>query len=98
MIPWIYLIFAILYAVTRSSFIICRFDPFIGIFRLGGDIGLITFGILLLISAVFTGRPFCRFICSYGALLSLFSRVSVWKPALTQKNVSIVSSATTPVR
>ncbi|MCD7977528.1 MAG: 4Fe-4S binding protein [Tannerellaceae bacterium] len=85
MIPWIYLILAILYAVTRSSFIICRFDPFIGIFRLGGDIGLITFGVLLLIAAIFTGRPFCRFLCPYGALLSLFSRVSIWKPRLTQQ-------------
>lgn len=85
MIPWIYLIFAILYAVTRSSFIICRFDPFIGIFRLGGDIGLIVFGVLLLVAAIFTGRPFCRFICPYGALLSLFSRVSIWKVELTQK-------------
>jgi len=37
MIPWIYLIFAILYAITRTSFIICHFDPFIGIFRLGGE-------------------------------------------------------------
>lgn len=85
MIPWIYLIFAILYAVTRSSFIICRFDPFIGIFRLGGDIGLILFGALLLIAAIFTGRPFCRFICPYGALLSLFSRVSIWNVELTKK-------------
>ena len=85
MIPWLYLIFAILYAVTRSSFIICRFDPFIGIFRLGGDLGLIIFGVLLLIAAIFTGRPFCRFICPYGALLSLFSRVSIWKVELTRK-------------
>ena len=85
MIPWIYLIFAILYAVTRSSFIICRFDPFVGIFRLGGDIGLVTFGVLLLIASIFTGRPFCRFICPYGALLSLFSRVSIWKVELTKK-------------
>ncbi|WP_291530304.1 4Fe-4S binding protein [Bacteroides sp. UBA939] len=85
MIPWIYLIYAILYAVTRSSFIICRFDPFIGIFRLGGDFGLIVFGVLLLIISIFTGRPFCRFICPYGALLSLFSRVSVWKIELTRK-------------
>lgn len=83
-IPWIYLIFAILYAVTRSSFIICRFDPFIGIFRLGGDVGLILFGVSLLIAAIFTGRPFCRFICPYGALLSLFSRVSIWKTELTE--------------
>ena len=67
-IPWIYLIFAVLYAVTRTSFLICRFDPFIGIFRLGGDIGFITFGVALLIASVFTGRPFCRFLCPYGAL------------------------------
>ena len=82
-IPWIYLIFAVLYAVTRTSFLICRFDPFIGIFRLGGDIGFITFGVALLIASVFTGRPFCRFLCPYGALLSLFSRVSIWKTKIT---------------
>jgi ferredoxin len=83
--PWIYLIFAILFAVTQSRFIICRFDPFAGIFRLGGDFILIVFGILLLVAAIFTGRPFCRFICPYGALLSLFSRVSIWKIELTKK-------------
>jgi ferredoxin len=85
-IPWIYLIFALLFAVTRSRFIICQFDPFVGIFRLGGDIGFITFGVLLLIASVFTGRPFCRFLCPYGALLSLFSRVSIWKIRMTAKN------------
>ncbi|GHV49249.1 hypothetical protein FACS1894181_07690 [Bacteroidia bacterium] len=83
MLPWLYLIFAILFAVTRSSFIICRFDPFIGIFRLGGDIGMITVGALLLLASVFTGRPFCRFLCPYGALLSLFSRVSIRKIKMT---------------
>ncbi|MDR2929163.1 MAG: 4Fe-4S binding protein [Cytophagaceae bacterium] len=85
MTPWIYLIFAILYAVTRSSFIICRFDPFIGIFRMGGDLGLILFGALLLVAAVFTGRPFCRFLCPYGALLSLFAQVSIWKVQITKR-------------
>lgn len=85
MIPWIYLIFALLYAVTRTSFLICRFDPFIGIFRLGGDLGLMLFGGLLLVTSVFTGRPFCRFLCPYGALLGLFSRVSLFKITLTEK-------------
>ena len=85
-LPWIYLIFAVLFAVTQSRFIICRFDPFVGIFRLGGDIVLIAFGALLLVAAIFTGRPFCRFICPYGALLSLFSRVSIWKIKLTEKS------------
>jgi polyferredoxin len=77
-IPWIYLSLATLFAVTRSAFIICRFDPFIGIFRFGGDAPLIISGAILLIISIFTGRPFCRFICPYGALLSLFSRVSIW--------------------
>ena len=85
-IPWLYLIFAVLYAVTRSQFIICQFDPFIGIFRLGGDMGLLLFGALLLVMSIFTGRPFCRFLCPYGALLSLFSSVSIWKIKLTRKS------------
>jgi polyferredoxin len=85
LMPWIYLIFALLYAVTRSSFIICKFDPFIGIFRLGGDFGMIVFGALLLVVSIFVGRPFCRFLCPYGALLSLFSRVSIWKVRITPK-------------
>lgn len=82
-VPWVYLIFAILYSVTRSRFIICQFDPFIGIFRFGSDLGLIAFGALLLVASVFTGRPFCRFLCPYGALLSLFSRFSICHPTIT---------------
>ena len=77
-IPWVYLAFTILYAATRSQFLICRLDPFVGIFRLGGDLGMITFGVVLLLMSVFIGRPFCQFLCPYGALLSVFSSLS-WK-------------------
>ncbi|MDR2499096.1 MAG: 4Fe-4S binding protein [Tannerellaceae bacterium] len=87
-IPWAYLSFALLYAATRSSFIVCRFDPFVGIFRMGGDMGMIAFGGLLLLAAVFTGRPFCRFLCPYGALLSLFSRVSVRNMSITKECIN----------
>jgi len=83
--PWIYLSFAVLFAVTNSRFIICRFDPFVGIFRLGGELPLILFGALLLIFSLFTGRPFCRFICPYGAILSLFSRISFRQVKITKK-------------
>ena len=83
--PWIYLSFAVLFAVTNSRFIICRFDPFVGIFRLGGELPLILFGVLLLVFSVFTGRPFCRFICPYGAILSLFSRISFRQIKITKK-------------
>lgn len=87
-IPWIYLIFAILYAVTRSRFVVCRFDPFIGIFRMSGDFGVVTFGALLLVASVFIGRPFCRFICPYGALLSLFAKVSLKQPTITAQCIN----------
>ena len=83
--PWIYLGFAVLFAVTNSRFIICRFDPFVGIFRLGGEVPLIIFGVILLIFSIFTGRPFCRFICPYGAILSLFSKISFWQVKITKK-------------
>ena len=85
MIPWVYLAFTILYAATRSQFLICRLDPFVGIFRLGGDIGIMTFGIVLLIMSVFIGRPFCQFLCPYGALLSMFSSLSWKKLEITDK-------------
>ena len=85
LLPWLYLALTILYAATRSRFLVCQFDPFIGIFRLGGDIELLAFGILLLIISVFTGRPFCRFLCPYGALLSLFSSVAVKRINITDK-------------
>jgi polyferredoxin len=83
--PWIYLGFAVLFAVTNSRFIICRFDPFVGIFRLGGEFPLILFGVILLVFSIFTGRPYCRFICPYGAILSLFSRVSFSRIKITKK-------------
>lgn len=84
-IPWIYLAFTILYAATRSQFLICKFDPFVGIFRLGGDLGMIIFGISLLVLSVFVGRPFCQFLCPYGALLSIFSSLSWKKLEITNK-------------
>lgn len=80
MIPWVYLAFTIMYAATRSQFLICRFDPFVGIFRLGGDAGMVVFGIILLVMSIYIGRPFCQFLCPYGALLSVFSSLS-WKKA-----------------
>ena len=84
-IPWIYLAFTILYAATRSQFLICRFDPFVGIFLLGGDLGMIIFGVSLLLLSVFVGRPFCQFLCPYGALLSVFSSFSWKKLTITSK-------------
>ncbi len=74
--PWVYLGLAVVFAGTGTAFIICRYDPFVAMFRLGGDPGMLVFGGALLLVGIFVGRPYCRFLCPYGALLGLCSRVA----------------------
>ena len=73
-VPFIYLALAVLFAATNSQFIICRYDPFVGIFRLDAPYTMIVFGALLLLSGIFLNRPYCRYLCPYGVLLNIFSR------------------------
>jgi NosR/NirI family transcriptional regulator, nitrous oxide reductase regulator len=73
-VPFIYLGLAILFSATNSQFLICRYDPFVGIFRLDAPYTMIIFGTLLLLAGIFVNRPYCRFLCPYGVLLNIFSR------------------------
>jgi NosR/NirI family nitrous oxide reductase transcriptional regulator len=73
-VPFIYLGLAVLFAATGSQFIICRYDPFVGIFRLDAPYTMIIFGALLLLAGVFVNRPYCRYLCPYGVLQNIFSR------------------------
>ena len=75
-IPFIYLTLAVLFAAMESQFIICRYDPFVGFFRLDAPYTMIIFGILLIIAGIFINRPYCRYFCPYGVLLNIFSRFS----------------------
>jgi len=74
--PWVYLGLAVLFAVTGTAFLICRYDPFVAFFRLDGSVNMLVFGGSLLLLGLFVGRPYCRYLCPYGALLGLCSRVS----------------------
>lgn len=76
LIPWIYLGLALLYAATGTDFIICRYDPFIGIYRFNATFFMFVIGAIILLISVFIARPYCRFLCPYGAILNLISRVS----------------------
>jgi len=75
-VPFIYLGLAVLSAATESQFLICRYDPFVGIFRLDAPYTMVIFGGLLLVAGIFINRPYCRYFCPYGVLLNIFSRFS----------------------
>lgn len=76
MIPYVYLGTAIVLAATNTGFIICRYDPFIGFFRMGGNAPYLFMGAGFLLVGMFIARPYCRFFCPYGVLLGLMSRFS----------------------
>jgi len=82
-VPWIYLGVAVLLAATDSLFIICRYDPFVSLFRVTGSAGMLVYGGVLLGLSLIVGRPYCRFLCPYGALLGLCARVAWKRPTIT---------------
>ncbi len=75
-LPFIYLGLAILYAATGTDFIICKYDPFVGFFRMDATFMMFVIGGLFLIIGIFIARPYCRFLCPYGAILNIVSRFS----------------------
>ncbi len=63
-------------------FVICEFDPFIGLFRISAPFNMLVLGASFILLGMFVGRPYCRWLCPYGGILAILSRVA-WK------NVSI---------
>jgi len=85
MIPYIYLSLAVLFTATGSDFIICRYDPFVGIFRFDAPFSMYVFGGSLLLIGIFVSRPYCRFLCPYGVLLGWMSKFSKYHLTITPK-------------
>ena len=82
-LPFVYLGAGVLFAATGSAFIICEYDPFVALYRRAGSFGMVGLGAVFLMAGIFIGRPYCRFLCPYGALLSLVSRYSKWSVTLS---------------
>ena len=82
-LPYIYLGAGVLFATTGSAFIICQYDPFVPVFRMSGRSLMVLSGAGLLLLGVFVGRPYCRFLCPYGALLKLGAIVAKWRLRVT---------------
>ena len=82
-IPLFYLGFGVLAAATGIGFIICRFDPFVGLYRMSGPFFILTAGGGLLLLGVFVARPYCRYLCPYGVLLGWLSKLSSRRVSIT---------------
>jgi NosR/NirI family transcriptional regulator, nitrous oxide reductase regulator len=82
-LPFIYLGAGVLFAATGSAFIICQYDPFVPVFRMSGRTAMVLSGVALLVLGVFVGRPYCRFLCPYGALLKMGAIFSKWRVRVT---------------
>jgi len=82
-LAYAYLGGAVIFAATAPVFLICRYDPFVGFFRLSGSLGMLLFGGGLLVVGLVIGRPYCRFLCPYGVLLGWLSRLSGRRVTIT---------------
>ncbi|MCX5776353.1 MAG: 4Fe-4S binding protein [Candidatus Firestonebacteria bacterium] len=82
---YLYLGLAVLFAVNDSGFLICRFDPFVPFFRHTGPFYMFVTGGVFILLSTFIGRPYCRFLCPYSALLKPLSLVSKNKVTITPK-------------
>ncbi len=81
--PYIYLGLAMLSVAMGTGFLICQYDPFVGFFRMGASFGMLIFGGLMLVLGIFVARPYCRFLCPYGVLLSWASKLSKHHATIT---------------
>jgi len=80
---YVYLALAVWLSALGSSFIICKYDPYVAIFRRNANLNIVIVGGVLLAIGFFVGRPYCRFLCPYGVILRQFSRLSKWRVEIT---------------
>ncbi len=82
-VPFIYLGSAVFFAACGLGYIICDYDPFVGLYRFSASLPLLLFGGGLLLLGTVVARPYCRYICPYSALLRVVSKLSSRKVLTT---------------
>lgn len=80
---YVWLGFGVFFVATGLGYLVCRFDPYVGLFRFGGLYSVLLFSGLLILIGLFVGRPFCRFMCPYGTLLGLCGSLAAKKVSVT---------------
>ena len=83
LIPWLFLGAGAISSATGGGFLICRYDPLVPFFRFSGSTLMLSLGAAFLVVGMFVGRPYCRFLCPYGALLRLATAAAKWRVRVT---------------
>ena len=80
---YVYMGLAIFFATMGAGYLICKYDPFVGFFRMAARFDIWVWSIAILLTSLVIGRPYCRYLCPYGALLGIVSRFSLWRVTVT---------------
>lgn len=75
-LPFIFLGAGVWLAASGAIFLFCHYDPIVPVFRLNGRSLMVVAGVGILAIGTLVGRPYCRFLCPYGALLKMAATVS----------------------
>ena len=76
------LIFVLVQTTRMVSLVFRSIDPYYALFHFWtGDVALTAFGVLamVLVGSLFVHRPWCRWLCPFGAVLGLVQKLSPWK-------------------
>ena len=83
--PLAVLSFGVVYAVNGAGYLICRADPFVGLFRRSAPLPMVLTGTAVLLLGLFLARPYCRYFCPYGVLLEGCARLAWRRVEITDR-------------
>jgi len=79
----IFVLVVVVYITAKAGYLIfSSIDPYYALFNFWSEDvrlpSLIIFGVIL-VSSLFVSRPWCRYLCPYGALLGFFNKIRIFK-------------------
>lgn len=82
LVPYLYLGLAVWLATCGGGFIICKYDPFVSLFRLSANHPIAILTAFFVIVSLIVPRPYCRYLCPMGAILAVAARFSSRRAAI----------------
>lgn len=79
LVPLGVLALGVVAAVNGAGYLICQWDPFVGLFRRSAPMTMMLTGMAVLFVGMVVARPYCRYFCPYGVLLEFCAGLA-WRP------------------